>query len=213
MITLQGISKTYRVRGSRISAVHHVDLELQPGDGVLVRGASGSGKSTLLHMLGAMLRPTSGTVTMDGVDPWAGSPRDRAALRRSSIGFVFQAGHLLPWLSLQANVEAAGVSSTRATELLTSVGLAHRVDHRPLDVSGGEQQRAAVARAMAASPSLVLADEPTGTLDSTSAAAVIDLLEQARADGATVVLATHDSAIDLSHWRTLTMDDGRMVEG
>ena len=212
MIELQCISKSFPIGQDAVHALSGIDLRLAPGEGMVIRGPSGSGKSTLLHMLGLMLRPSQGTIRLHGADPWANNPAWRAHQRRGRIGFVFQAGHLLPWLSLQANVMVAGVESAEAMHALEQVGLGHRARHRPGQVSGGECQRAAVARAMIGDPELVLADEPTGTLDDANGAVILDLLEQARQRGSAVVLATHGNAHPEQGWRTLQLADGRIVE-
>lgn len=212
MIELQAISKSFNAAGGVVNALDGIDLRLQSGEGVVLRGPSGSGKSTLLHVLGCMLRPTSGVIELQSRNPWTLSPAGRAAARRAEIGFVFQSGHLLPWLSLQANVQVAGASAQEASELLDRVGLEERAQHRPGQVSGGERQRAAVARALVGSPALILADEPTGTLDADNAGAVLDLLEQARCGGSAVVLATHADATPSAAWRAIQLQHGRMVE-
>ncbi len=213
MIRLDAVSRFFKTPGGRVDAVVDASLTLASGEGLVLRGPSGSGKSTLLHMLGCMQRPTSGQLDIDGVDPWAGSPAQRAALRRREIGFVFQEGHLLPWCSLIDNVCAAGADAATATMLLDRVGLGDRSAHLPGEVSGGEQQRAAVARALVGDPGLLLADEPTGTIDAANARAVLDLLEATRAAGAAVVFATHADAVPSPTWRTLELDAGRIVEG
>jgi putative ABC transport system ATP-binding protein len=212
MIELQCISKSFAMKQDAVHALCDVDLRLDAGEGIVIRGPSGSGKSTLLHMLGLMLRPSQGTIRLHGVDPWATSPRWRARQRRVGVGFVFQTGHLVPWLSLQANIMVAGAQPTQALHALEQVGLGHRAGHRPGRVSSGEAQRAAVARAMFGDPELVLADEPTGTLDDANGAVILDLLEQARQRGSTVVLATHGTAHQGAGWRTLHLADGRIVE-
>lgn len=212
MIELQAISKTFNAAGGVVNALDGVDLRLQSGEGVVLRGPSGSGKSTLLHVLGCMLRPTSGVIDLQGTNPWALSPSGRAAARRADIGFVFQSGHLLPWLTLQSNVQVAGATAQEASDLLDRVGLADRAQHLPGQVSGGERQRAAVARALVGSPTLILADEPTGTLDTDNAGAVLGLLEQARQGGTAIVLATHADAVPSAAWRTIQLEHGRMVE-
>ncbi|MCH2136232.1 MAG: ATP-binding cassette domain-containing protein [Phycisphaerales bacterium] len=213
MIELHNVCRVFNIGAGPIRAVDALSLRLEQGAGYVVRGASGSGKSTLLHMLGLMLKPTSGEVVLDGVDPWRGSPSFRASLRRRRIGFVFQSGHLLPWLSLHGNVMVAGADGATADALLEQVGISHRAAHHPGQVSGGERQRAAVARALAGSPDVLLADEPTGTLDDTAAEGVLGLLEQARAAGTLVVLATHGKAEPGPNWRTIELEEGRIVGG
>lgn len=211
MIELTGLSRVFGGVAEPVRAIDAITLHIDKGEGLIVRGPSGSGKSTLLQMLGLMLHPTGGVMEFDGVRPWSRSPVWRAATRRGRIGFVFQAGHLLPWLTLRDNVMLAGVELQEADALLDRVGLADRRGHRPSQVSGGEQQRAAVARALAGGPDILLADEPTGTLDQANAEAVLCLLEEARLDGAAVVLATHGGADPGQQWTSILIKDGRMV--
>lgn len=212
MIELHAVSRVFAAAGEPVRAIDAVSLHVNAGDGLVVRGPSGSGKSTLLHMLGLMLHPTGGVMEFDGQRPWSHTPAWRARVRRQRIGFVFQRGHLLPWLSLRDNVMLAGIDAAHAEALLDRVGLHARRGHRPGQVSGGERQRAAVARALAGGSDVLLADEPTGTLDEANARAVLDLLEEARADGAAVVLATHGAADPGDKWATISLERGCIVD-
>jgi putative ABC transport system ATP-binding protein len=203
-----------------VEALKPVSLAVEAGAYVAVTGPSGSGKSTLLHVLGCLDRPTAGRYLFDGRDVASLDDRDLAALRGSTIGFVFQRFHLLRDETAERNVELpllyAGVERAerrrRVAAALASVGLAERVGHRPGQLSGGEQQRVALARALVKGPRLVLADEPTGNLDSGSGSRVLALLDEENARGTTVVLITHDPAVAAHARRRLTIHDGRVSE-
>ncbi|MFM8891677.1 MAG: ABC transporter ATP-binding protein, partial [Planctomycetia bacterium] len=199
--------------------VNGVDVTVSRGEFVAITGASGSGKSTLLHMLGGIARPSSGSVWLEGVDLASLDDDALARVRRRRIGFVFQRYNLLPELSLLENVALPlvldGVAAARSDEAakaaLEAVGLAHRLGHRPDSLSGGEQQRGAIARALVAEPAVVLADEPTGALDSANSRRVVELLMRLVAErGQTVMLVTHDPRIAASAGRTIHMQDGRI---
>jgi ABC-type lipoprotein export system ATPase subunit len=211
------LERVRRVRGAVI-AVADVSMHVTPGECVALMGPSGSGKSTLLSVIGGLSRPDSGRVIVDGVAPEAHG--GLAGYHRDVVGFIFQLHHLLPMLTAQGNVEvplvAAGLSREarrkRALDLLDEVGLTGRTNHLPGELSGGERQRVAVARALANDPRLLLADEPTGALDSDNSARVLDLLESARARrGTTMIVVTHDPAIAERADRVLHMLDGRLV--
>ena len=202
-----------------VAALNDVDLAVEPGEFVAITGASGSGKSTLLHLLGGITRPTAGHVLLEGVDLASLDDDALARLRRRRIGFVFQRYNLLPELSLVENVALPLVldgisdkaSEAAARRALETVGLAHRVGHRPDELSGGEQQRGAIARALVAEPAIVLADEPTGALDSANSHRVMELLMRLVAERRqTVILVTHDPGIAASAGRTIRMRDGRI---
>jgi len=214
------VGRTYGTGHRAVAALADVDLEVAAGEAVFVAGPSGSGKSTLLHLLGALDRPDTGTVEIEGRDAAALGERRRALLRRERLGFVFQDFHLVPVLSALENVEyplwIAGIGRRerrrRAAEMLAAVGLAERLTHRPDELSGGERQRVAVARALVHGPAAVLADEPTGNLDSTTAAEVVGLLLALhRERGAALVVATHDAELLARAPRRLTLRDGRIV--
>jgi putative ABC transport system ATP-binding protein len=202
-----------------VAALNGVDFAVEQGEFVAITGASGSGKSTLLHLLGGITRPTAGHVLLEGVDLASLADDALARVRRRRIGFVFQRYNLLPELSLVENVAlplvldgvAEKTAEAAARHALEAVGLAHRADHRPDELSGGEQQRGAIARALVAEPAIVLADEPTGALDSANSRRVIELLRQLVADRRqTVILVTHDPGIAASAGRTIRMRDGRI---
>jgi putative ABC transport system ATP-binding protein len=203
-----------------VEALRRADLVVQRGDYVSVVGPSGSGKSTLLHLLGLLDRPTSGDYLLDGLPTRDLTERDRAALRGGRIGFVFQAFHLLPHRSVLDNVLLAtlysGVPRTerrdRALAALDRVGMSHRLDFLPPVLSGGERQRVAVARAVIASPHVLLADEPTGNLDSATSAGVLDLFDDLHADGLTLVVITHDPGVSARARRRVQITDGILSE-
>jgi putative ABC transport system ATP-binding protein len=215
------LARRYAIGESVIEALAGVDLEVEAGEVVLVAGPSGSGKSTLLHLLGTLDRPDRGTVELEGRDVADLSERDRTLLRRRRLGFVFQAFHLVPVLSALENVEyplwidgvRRAARRERAAAALEAVGLGRRLAHRPDRLSGGERQRVAIARALVHEPAAVLADEPTGNLDSVTAGEVLDLLfELNRRRGTTMLVATHDPALLARAPRRLTLRDGRVVE-
>jgi len=215
LLALEGVTRAYA--GGRVTALDRVSLTIRRGEYVAVTGPSGCGKSTLLHMLCGLDRPTAGRVIFDGVEPR--SSRAWAQMRARRVGFVFQAFHLLPTLTAAENVEIpmCGVEPSgrrrreRALALLERVGLADRAPHRPGSLSGGECQRVAIARSLANAPDVILADEPTGNLDSGSAAAILDLLGEIHwVRGGTLVLVTHDAQVASRASRRLAMLDGRV---
>jgi putative ABC transport system ATP-binding protein len=215
----ESLAREFRVGDAGVRALAGVDLEIRAGELVAIAGPSGSGKSTLLHLLGALDRPDRGRVLLEGRDLAALGERERTLLRRRRLGFVFQGFHLVPVLSALENVELPLVADRaprrerreRAAAALERVGLAHRLGHRPDRLSGGERQRVAVARALVHAPRAVLADEPTGNLDSENAARIFGLLaDLGRAAGATVVVATHDGALLERAPRVVRLRDGRV---
>ena len=221
IVTVDSVAKTYIGGETPVHALRRVSLTLDPGDFVALMGPSGCGKSTLLHLCGAMDRPSSGRIALQDRDLAALDDRQLTLLRREQVGFVFQFFNLLPTLTLADNIALpsllAGVpgreANVRARALAERVGIAHRLNHYPQQVSGGEMQRAAVARALVHRPALVIADEPTGNLDSENGASVMALIgELNRELGVTVLLATHAADVAASARRTLHMRDGRLVD-
>ena len=220
-ISVRDLTKSYGEGELAVKAVRHVDLDVDPGEVVLVMGPSGSGKTTLLLMLGAMLRPTSGSITIDGIDLAIAPERALPPLRARHFGFVFQDFNLLSALDAAENVELAcnlaGVrgrrAQARATELLTRLGLGDRLHFRPDQLSGGEKQRVAIARALANDPPLILADEPTANLDSGHGRDIARLLRDlAVQDGRSVIIVSHDQRLKEIADRTLWLEDGEFRE-
>jgi putative ABC transport system ATP-binding protein len=217
---LRTVLKTYGGTDTAVSAVDGIDLEVVKGEFVVIAGPSGSGKSTLLQLLGALDRPTSGSVLFEGRDLGALGDGELARLRLRTLGFIFQQFNLIPTLTAAENVEVAlaptglgrGERERRALELLGRVGLGARADHLPSQLSGGEQQRVAIARALANEPEVLLADEPTGNLDSTTGEAILALLYSLWEEtGVTVILITHDPGIAGAAPRVLRLADGLLV--
>ncbi len=214
--------KTYRLGAVEVPVLRGVSLAVRAGEALAIVGASGAGKSTLLNVLGALDAPTGGRVLFDGRDLYALSPAARAEIRATRVGFVFQAFHLLPELDLVENILLPALSRPgawrrgaalrrEALALIERVGLSARVGHRPDELSGGEQQRAALARALVNRPDLILADEPTGNLDSESGERVLDLLfGLVRQGGRTLIIVTHNREVAARCDRTLTLTDGRI---
>jgi len=217
VIRLEGVSKVYPTSAGPVRALDHIDLEVDAGEFVAVRGPSGCGKSTLLAIVGGLHRPTSGKVIVDGEEISAKSSAARAAFRAEKVGFVFQMFHLLPYLSVTDNVMLSARSGDdsaarrRAGELLERFQLGHRLSHHPSQLSTGERQRVAMARAMMNDPSLILADEPTGNLDPENAAVVLDLLADFQREGGTVLLVTHEDVAAGCAGRTISLRDGIIV--
>lgn len=219
VLDLRGVTRTYGTGPAAVTVLENVDLAVAPGEYVAVVGPSGSGKSTLLHLMGALDRATSGDVRLAGHDLASYSDAGLSRLRATYLGFVFQQFFLLDRRSAVDNVADGllyqGVRRrerrSRAVTALERVGLGHRLDHRPSQLSGGECQRTAVARAVVHQPRLLLADEPTGNLDSAAGAAVLGLFDDLHAEGATIVLVTHDERIAERAPRVVTMRDGHVV--
>ena len=219
MMELRGICREYEVGGETVHALDHVDLTIKPGEYISIMGPSGSGKSTLLNVLGLLDRPNSGTYLLQGEDVSQMDDDSLAEHRQKHIGFIFQFFHLIPRLSAQENVELPlvllGTSPRerreRATAVLKSVGLGHRLDHRPDQLSGGERQRVAIARAIIMQPAYLLADEPTGNLDSKSGGEIMQIIEQLNRDGIALLIVTHDPIIGNRAQRHLNLRDGKIV--
>ena len=220
LIELHGVRRRYAMNGQAVDALAGIDLRIRSGEFVAITGASGSGKSSLLNILGCLDRPTEGRYLIEGQD--AAGMDDEAAsdIRNRRIGFVFQSFHLLPRLTVLENVllplrfhrEPPQDSEAHARELLREVGLEGRVSHRPAELSGGQMQRAAIARALVLRPAILLADEPTGNLDSKSAEDVLRLIGDAHAGGQTVVLVTHDNDVAARAPRQIRLRDGRIEQ-
>ncbi|MFI6472948.1 ABC transporter ATP-binding protein [Streptomyces sp. NPDC050516] len=217
VVELTGVTKEYP---GPVAALRGVDLTVERGELLAIVGPSGSGKSTLLHIIGTLDLPTAGSVTIAGHDAAALTDRRLSALRAQHIGFVFQAFHLVPGISAQDNVAEGLLYSglpraerrKRAAVALERVGLGDRMRHRPHELSGGQKQRVAIARAVVGEPDLLLADEPTGALDSASGAAVMELIHELNQEGATIAVITHDTEIAARLPRQVRIRDGRVVE-
>ncbi len=218
-LVVEGIFKQFPTRAEPLVVLRDVSLQLSAGENLAILGPSGSGKSTLLHVIGTLDRPTSGTVTLGGQDPFQLPEPQLADFRNQKIGFIFQEHHLLPQCSVLENVLvptiAAGPTTpdalSRAEELIERVGLTDRLEHRPAELSGGERQRVAVARALVGRPSLVLADEPTGNLDRGTASGVADLLlELQRQEGTMLIVVTHSHNLARRMNRQVELDDGQI---
>ena len=216
---LSEVSKVYQLDGVEVRALNKVSLKINKGDFVSIVGPSGSGKSTLMHILGLLDKPTSGKVRLEGKDIFFDNDRRLAELRNQKIGFVFQSFNLLPRTSALANVELplvyAGLSLKerllRAKEVLVAVNLEERLNHFPNQLSGGEKQRVAIARALVNNPSIILADEPTGNLDSNSGKEILQIFKKLHQKGHTVVLVTHDLEIARTAKRMINVKDGEIV--
>ena len=219
MMELSGICREYVVGAETVHALDHVDLRINPGEYVSIMGPSGSGKSTLLNVLGLLDRPTSGIYRLQGEDVSNLDDNALAAARQRHIGFIFQFFHLIPRLTALENVElplvltgaAPRARRERAAAILESVGLKARVGHRPDQLSGGERQRVAIGRAIVMQPSYLLADEPTGNLDSRSGNEILAILEQLNRDGIALLVVTHDPAVGDRAHRHLKLRDGKIV--
>ncbi|KPJ78864.1 MAG: macrolide ABC transporter ATP-binding protein [Deltaproteobacteria bacterium SG8_13] len=219
MVEMTAITKSYTVGYGRLPVLRKVNLTIRQGEFVAVMGPSGSGKSTMLHILGCLDRPDSGSYLLDGRDILAATDSELSQTRARRIGFVFQTFNLIHNLSVKENVELPflyhaaqnGDGETRILSAIEQVGLAGRIAHKPYQLSGGEMQRAAIARAIATDPRLLLADEPTGNLDSSTGREILDLFETLNDAGATIVMVTHNQDVAGRAGRVMTLNDGRFA--
>ncbi|MFW2405364.1 MAG: ABC transporter ATP-binding protein [Gammaproteobacteria bacterium] len=219
MIKLEDLCRNFQVGDQVVHALDHVNLEIESGEYVSIMGPSGSGKSTLLNVLGLLDSPSSGEYRLDDISTATMNDDDLAAVRQSKIGFVFQSFHLVPRMNSFENVElpmvlgglAPAERKRRVETALERVGLAARLDHRPDQLSGGERQRVAIARAIVMEPTILLADEPTGNLDSKSGQEIVDIMEELNRQGLTLIVVTHDPAIGRRSGRQIRMLDGRVA--
>jgi len=220
LLTLENICREFQVGEQRVRALNDVSLQIDRGDYLSIMGPSGSGKSTLLHILGLLDRADRGHYRLEGEDVTLLNDQQQARIRREQIGFVFQFFQLVPRLTAIENVELplllAGVAAEerrqRAARIMTSVGLAERINHRPDQLSGGQRQRVAIARATIMEPTLLLADEPTGNLDTQSGREVVEIMEQLRSQGLTLIVVTHDRELGRRARRQIQMVDGQIVQ-
>lgn len=218
VIEVEGLSKQYQMGESVVHALRGVSFEVAVGEFIALMGPSGSGKSTLMHLLGCLDTPSAGAYRLQGQDVGRLSKRARATVRNQQIGFVFQTFNLLPRLTALDNVlmplryrGRVRQAREQATAVLEQVGLADRLNHRPTELSGGQRQRVAIARALVTNPAIVLADEPTGNLDSKTGADIMQLLIELNEAGRTIILVTHDATVAAYTGRTLAMQDGEIV--
>lgn len=218
MIELENITKVYEIGDVQVLALNNINCRIEQGEMVSIMGASGSGKSTLMNIVGCLDRPTAGIYRLDNTDVSHLNDDKLAEIRNKKIGFVFQSFNLLSLTNAVSNVElpliygGVGSKRKRALEALELVGIGHRAHHRPSEMSGGEQQRVAIARALVNNPSLILADEPTGNLDSQTSHGIMDLLKQLNSKGITIVLVTHEQDIAAYTRRTIYLRDGKILE-
>ncbi len=220
LVEIQDVCKIYNPGENEVRALDHVNVSINEGEFVAIIGQSGSGKSTLMNMLGCLDVPTSGTYKLHGQDVSNLDDNELSDIRNREIGFIFQGFNLIPNLTALENVELPliyrGVGKRERVELsrraLEKVGLGHRMDHRPAEMSGGQQQRVAIARAIAQAPPVILADEPTGNLDSHSTGEIMEILRELYEDGRTVILITHDNEIAAQAKRVIKIRDGRVEE-
>ena len=220
LIVAAGLEKTYRLGQVDVPALRGVDVQIGAGEYVAITGPSGSGKSTLMHILGCLDSPTAGSYRLDGEDVGALTGKRLAHVRNRKVGFVFQTFNLMPRLTVEENVAlplkyrggvARGERRTRALRLLERLGLSQRVGHRPDELSGGERQRVAIARALIGEPAILMADEPTGNLDSKAGNEVMKTFAELHGTGHTIVLVTHDPGVAARAERTIAMSDGRVA--
>ncbi|MGM0531261.1 MAG: ABC transporter ATP-binding protein [Bacteroidota bacterium] len=217
MLIFNNINKTFHVKQETVEALKNISFELEEGTFLTVNGPSGCGKTTLLLIAGSLLHPTSGNVTIDGQDPYKMDNAQRNKLRANTLGFVFQQFHLIPYLSVRENIVSPALatgnhgSSDRAQQLAEHFGLAGRMDHYPYQMSMGEKQRTALARALFNRPQIILADEPTGNLDEDNAHIIFSYLQEYTREGGSVLLVSHDSKAAQYSTRVLNMKDGKIL--
>ena len=220
MISVKNLKKTYFLGGEEVHALDDVSLSIKEHEFVAIIGQSGSGKSTFMNMLGCLVRPDSGEITLDGTDLLQCKEKELSVIRNKKIGFIFQQFHLLPKLSALENVELPLIYQgmptkkrrEKAVKALKAVGLEKRMNHKPNQLSGGQQQRVAIARALVGEPSLILADEPTGNLDSRSGKEIMMLLHNLYEEGNTIVLITHDNNVAMEAPRQVQISDGKIIK-
>lgn len=220
MISVKNLKKTYLLGGEEVHALDDVSLSIEEHEFVAIIGQSGSGKSTFMNMLGCLDRPDSGEITLDGTDILKCKEKELSVIRNKKIGFIFQQFHLLPKLSALENVELPLIYQgmptkkrrEKAVKALKEVGLEQRMNHKPNQLSGGQQQRVAIARALVGEPSLILADEPTGNLDSRSGKEIMTLLHNLHEEGNTIVLITHDNNVAMEAPRQVQISDGKIIK-
>ena len=219
VIELRGVEKRYQMGDTLVKALQGVDLKIFPGDYISILGPSGCGKSTMLNILGCLDQPSVGQYLLDGLDVSKLSDDDLSQVRGKKLGFIFQSYNLIQQLTVVENIEVPlyyqGVSEKEsreiAVELATRVGLGKRLDHRPTELSGGQQQRVAIARALSNNPSVILADEATGNLDSKSGGDILEIFDRLNAEGKTLILITHDEAMSQRTSRTIRLKDGEIA--
>jgi putative ABC transport system ATP-binding protein len=219
MLDLENITKIYKAGQTEVAALRGISCRIKTGEMVSIVGPSGSGKSTLMNIIGCLDRPTSGKYRLEGIEVDTLNDNQLAEIRNKKIGFVFQSFNLLPRVSALANVElplvyaGAGNRRQKAQQLLESVGLGHRVNHTPAELAGGEQQRVAIARALVNNPAIILADEPTGNLDTQTSNEIMLIFKRLNEQGMTIVLVTHEADIAAYTQRTIRVRDGRLEGG
>lgn len=219
VVNLQNVTKAYTMGGKKFYALYDISLRVRKGEFFIIMGPSGSGKSTLMHIIGCLDRPTKGKVIIDGVDTSKVSEKKLAEIRNKRIGFIFQTFNLMPRMSALKNVALplvfAGISKAereeRAKKMLKKVGLERRMYHMPSELSGGERQRVAIARALINSPSIILADEPTGNLDIATSEEIMNILQSLNKEGKTIIMVTHDSLMAVYGKKIVRMIDGRIA--